>query len=161
MNWKILCVGSIVVLLVTVGSAQTRTSPSTTTAAAPATATATAPTTLVTGKLRVPADVEAFSDRTADLLLFEYDPRLADAPARQVDHVAIKPFGHEKGKETSVDFRIGTGTINTSRSYYVTAFVLDGTTRTHIGELDGKSGMNKVLTNGNPREITLIVRAVK
>ena len=66
-----------------------------------------------------------------------------------------------KGKETSVDLKIGTGTINASRSYYVTAFVLDGTTRTHIGEIDGKSGMNKVLTSGNPRDIKLIFRAVK
>jgi hypothetical protein len=81
--------------------------------------------------------------------------------AQQVDHAEIKPFSHEKGKETSVEFKIGgKGNLNTARSYYVTAFVLDGTTRTHIGEIDGKSGLNKVLTGGNPRDIKLIFRAV-
>jgi hypothetical protein len=120
------------------------------------------PTTLVTGKLVVPAEVDAFADRTLDLLLYEYDPRLADAPAKQIDHVVIKPFAHTKGQETSQDFKIGaTGTLNTSRRYYVTAFVLEGTTRTHIGEVDGKSGLANVLTGGNPKDIKLVFRAVK
>jgi hypothetical protein len=119
-------------------------------------------TTLVTGKLVVPAAVDTFAERTADLLLYEYDPRLADAPAKQIDHVVIKPFAHTKGTETAQEFKIGaTGTLNAGRSYYVTAFVLEGTTRTHIGEVDGKSGLAKVLTGGNPRDIKLVFRAVK
>lgn len=158
-NAKTLAIGSILTLVVAVGIAQPQASPPASTA--PAAATSTAPAPLVTGKLIVPAGVETFTDKTADLLLYEYDPRLADAPARQVDHVMIMPFGHEKGKETSVDFKIGTGAITASRGYYVTAFILDGTTRTHIGEIDGKSGLNKVLTGGNPRDIKLVFRAVK
>jgi hypothetical protein len=158
MNGKILCIGSLLALVAAVGTAWPQTAPATTTAPA----TATASSTRVTGQLIVPADVASFSDKTADLLLFEYDPRLAGAPAQQVDHLVIKPFAHEKGTETSVEFRIGgTSAWSASRSYYVTAFVLDAATRTHIGEIDGKSGLSKVLTGGNPRDIKLIFRAVK
>ena len=131
---------------------------------APATTPATAPanSTLVTGKLVIPAEVESFTDRTADLILYEYDPRLADAAAKQIDHVAIKPFKHEKGKETSVDFKIGAaGTIAPGRSYYVTAFILDGTTRTHIGENNARSGLANVITAGNPRELKSVFRPVR
>lgn len=118
-------------------------------------------TTKVTGTVTVPKGVEAFDKRTLELRLYEYDPRLADAAAALVELVEKKDFKHAKDADTVEKFEIGgKGLLKTDRKYYMTVFVLDGKTRTHIGELDGKAGLAKVLTDG-PRDAKFVVRAVK
>lgn len=118
-------------------------------------------TTKVTGTVTVPKGVAAFDKRTLELRLYEYDPRLADAPATLVELVEKKDFKHAAGADTVEKFEIGAkGKLKADRKYYLTVFVLDGQTRTHIGERDGKAGLGKVLTDG-PREAKFVVRAVK
>lgn len=118
-------------------------------------------TTKVTGTVTVPKGVEAFDKRTLELRLYEYDPRIADKAADLVELVEKKEFKHAKGTDTVEKFEIGAkGAMKADRRYYLTVFVLDGKTRTHIGELDGKAGLAKVLIDG-PREAKFVVRAVK
>lgn len=118
-------------------------------------------TTKVTGTVTVPKDVESFDRRTLELRLYEYDPRIADKAADLVELVEKKEFKHAKGMDTAEKFEIGAkGKLKADRRYYLTVFVLDGKTRTHIGELDGKSGLGKVLIDG-PRDAKFVVRAVK
>ncbi len=119
------------------------------------------PNTKVTGTVTVPKELETFEKRVLELRLYEYDPRIADKGADLVELVEKKDFHHTKGTDTVEKFVIGAkGKLRADRKYYVTVFVLDGKTRTHIGELDGKAGLAKVLTDG-PRVTTFVVRAVK
>ena len=119
-------------------------------------------TTKVTGKVIIPKDVGTFAKRTLELRLYGYDPRVADKAADLIDTFEVKDFAHETGKETAKEFVIGAkGEVKPNTKYYVTAFVLDGKTRTHIGQADHvKEPFNKVITDGNPREITLRFKEV-
>ena len=117
--------------------------------------------TKVTGTVTVPKDVDSFGKTVLELRLYEYDPRVADTAADLVELLEKKDFRHAKGTDTVEKFEIGAkGKRNADRRYYLTAFVLEGKTRTHIGELDGKPGLAKVLTDA-PREAKFVVRAVK
>jgi hypothetical protein len=116
----------------------------------------------VQGTLIIPKTVNAFTDHTMEILLFEYDPRLADAAATQVDKFAIEKFSHAADQETITPFHVGAKlSPRDDRSYYITVFVLKDGQRTHIGERDGKSGLCKVLTDGEPSEVKMVVRAVR
>ena len=55
------------------------------------------------------------------------------------------------------EFAIGVkGELKEGTKYYVTAFVLKGEDRTHVGQADHvKTPLNKVLTDGHPREVTI------
>lgn len=116
----------------------------------------------VNGILEIPKTDKGFEDYTLEIKLFEYDPRLADAPAKLVDEFSKEKFAHKGDETTSVRFRLGEKhVVRPDRHYYITAFVLKNGKRTHIGEKDGKSGLCKVLTNGNPSSVKLIVRPVR
>ncbi|HVL11850.1 MAG TPA: hypothetical protein VM529_04765 [Gemmata sp.] len=119
-------------------------------------------TTKVTGTVVIPKDAAAFAKRKLELRLYAYDPRIADKAADLIDTFEVKDFAHEAGKETTKEFTIGAkGELKPNTRYYVTAFVLDGETRTHIGQADHvKEPFNKVLTDGNLRKITLRFREV-
>ncbi len=119
-------------------------------------------TTKVSGKVIIPKDVGTFSKLTLELRLYAYDPRIADRAADLVDTFEVKDFAHETGKETSKEFTIGAkGQLQPNTKYYVTAFVLDGQTRTQMGQADHvKEPFNKVLTDGNPRQITIRFKEV-
>lgn len=119
--------------------------------------------TKVSGKLIFAKDLPAFAGKTVELLLFEYDPRIADKAATQIDKLEIKDVKHAGTAETVKEFSLGAkGKIGAGKSYYLTAFVLDGKTRTHIGQCDHvKEPFNKVLTGGNPRVVVVRFRAVK
>ena len=119
-------------------------------------------TTKVTGKVIIAKDVGSFAKRTLELRLYGYDPRIADKAADLIDTFEVKDFAHEEGKETTKEFTIGAkGALKPNTKYYVTAFVLDGKKRTHIGQADHvKEPFNKVITDGNPRDITLRFREV-
>ena len=47
-------------------------------------------------------------------------------------------------------------------SYYLTCFVIDAKTKRYLmGEKDGKRGLCKVLTGGNPNKVNLILRDLR
>jgi hypothetical protein len=119
-------------------------------------------TTKVTGTAIIPKDLPSFSGRTLELRLYAHDPRVADRAADLVEKVEVKDFKHETGTETKKEFTIGAkGELKPNMKYYVTAFVLDGEKRTHIGQADHvKEPFNKVITDGNPREITVRFKEV-
>jgi len=53
-------------------------------------------------------------------------------------------------------------TIKPGMSYYITCFVLDANGKRQLmGEKDGKRGLCKVLTAGNPKKVTLILRDLR
>jgi hypothetical protein len=112
----------------------------------------------------VPAELASFEKSRLEIKLWEYDPRLADVKASLFDEVVVKDYAHKKGKETRSAFSLGEkvngGKTSAGKAYYLTVFVTQGDQHTHIGEKDGKPGMTKVLTDGNPREVTLVLRAV-
>jgi hypothetical protein len=119
-------------------------------------------TTKVTGTVTLPKELDSFDGRILELRLYSYDPRIADKAADLVELVEKKEFKHAKGSETVAKFEIGAnGKLEAGRQYYMTVFVLDGKTRTHIGELDGKQGLAKVLGGGKGREAKFVVRSVK
>jgi len=119
--------------------------------------------TKVTGTVVVPQDVASFDGRVAELRLYAYDARIAGKAADLVEKVEIKDFTHVTGKETKKEFTIGAkGELKENTKYYVTAFVLKGEERTHLGQADHvKQPLNKVLTDNNPRTITIRFKEIK
>jgi hypothetical protein len=119
--------------------------------------------TKVTGVAVFPKDLPSFDGRVLELRLYAADPRVADKAAELVELVEVKEFKHVTGAETRKEFVIGAkGELKPTMRYYVTAFVLGGKDRTHIGLADHvKEPLNKVLTDGNPREVTIRFREVK
>jgi hypothetical protein len=113
--------------------------------------------TKVTGTVVVPKELASFDGRVLELRLYAYDPRAAGKAADLVEKVEIKDFTHVTGKETKKEFMIGAkGELKEGTKYYVTAFVLKGENRTHLGQADHvKQPLNKVITDGNPREIVI------
>ncbi|MEZ6139036.1 MAG: hypothetical protein R3B84_00560 [Zavarzinella sp.] len=119
-------------------------------------------TTKVIVKVVIPKEVASFTDQTLELRLYEYNPLIADKAADLVEKIEKAKFAHTQGKETTVELVIGAkGTVTPMHAYYLTTFVLKGANRTHIGEIDGKSGLCKVIANGNPRTVQMIVRPVR
>lgn len=115
----------------------------------------------VTGAVVVPAELAGFAGRTLELQLFKIHPLLADAPAELVDTVVIGDFGHVKGEVSRKSFEIGRAArVDPELKYYLTCFILDGQTRTHIGETPEKE-LCKVLTQGHPRVAEFTVRPVR
>ena len=114
-------------------------------------------TTKVTGTVIVPKDVPSFDGRVLELRLYTLEKNVADKPADLVEKVEIKDFTHIVGKETKKEFTIGAkGEVKENTRYYITAFVLKGEDRTHLGQADHvKFPLNKVITDGNPREVTI------
>jgi hypothetical protein len=119
-------------------------------------------TTKVKGVVIIPKEVASFEGRVLELRLYTIDKNIADKAADLVEKVEIKDFKHETGKETKKEFTVGAkGELNARNRYYITAFVLDGEKRTHIGQADHvKEPFNKVLTDGNPREVTIRFKEV-
>ena len=117
----------------------------------------------VQATVQVPAKLDSFKDQQLELLLYEFDPRIAGKKATQIDKHLNKTFSHATGKDTAVEITLGAkATINPKMRYYITVFVLDaGGKRTHIGEKDGKAGLCLVLTDGNPSKVTTIARPVR
>lgn len=114
-------------------------------------------TTKVTGIIIIPKEAASFDNRVVELRLYGIAKNVADKSADLIEKIEIKDFTHETGKETKKTFTIGAkGTLDAGNRYYVTAFVLKGDERTHLGQADHvKEPFNKVLTDGNPREITI------
>lgn len=118
--------------------------------------------TLVRGEVFVPAALESFEGLTLQLQLWEYDPRAVDRPAALLDRVELHPAVHDRGRDSASPFQLGgrgdQGGIRPGFRYYVTCFLRAGERRTHVGEPEGREGLCRVLTEGHPREVRLILR---
>jgi hypothetical protein len=113
-------------------------------------------------KAVVPARLESFKDRTLEVLLYKYDPRLADTTADLVDRYEVKNFAHTRGTDTVKVFSLGKKEkLDEKKGYYLTLFILDGKTRTHIGECEHARGFARVLTGTAPNEVSATFREVK
>lgn len=116
----------------------------------------------VQGVLVIPKTVGSFEGHTLEIKLFEYDPFLADAPAKLVDEFGVENYGHTQGNAAETTFSVGTKLEpRQNRRYYITVFVLKDGKRTHIGEIDGKNGVGKVLADGKPSNVKVIARPVR
>ena len=119
--------------------------------------------TKVTGTVVTPKTVKDYSGLTLELCLYEYHPFIADKPADLVAKLNLKKYTHKVGKETKTQFKVGeAGTIMAGMSYYLTCFVIDANGKRYLmGEKDGKRGLCKVLTGGNPNKVNLILRDLR
>lgn len=117
---------------------------------------------LVHGTITIPAASTIEPGEKIELKLFEFDPLLADVSAKLVDEKMVDEIPHETGKDTEIPFAIGGDyEVQKGRRYYITVFVLQGETRTHIGEIDSKRGLNVVLQNGDRSPVQVIMRQLK
>ena len=100
----------------------------------------------ISGALTINADEESFANATAWVRVWEYDPFLADAAAKQFAESRISDIEHETGKATQIPFSIGgADQINAGKKYYVTVFVYrDGKVGKVENEIFFLDGFNKV-----------------
>ena len=119
--------------------------------------------TKVTGTVVTSKTVKDYAALTLELRLYEYHPFIADKPADLVAKLNLKDYAHKAGKETKTQFKVGeAGTIMAGMSYYLTCFVIDTKGKRYLmGEKDGKRGLCKVLTAGNPNKVNLILRDLR
>ena len=117
----------------------------------------------VTGTVIAPKAVKDIAGLTLELRLYEYDPMLAGGSATLVAKLRMNDVAHKKGKETKTKFTLAEGaSIQPRRSYYLTCFVVDAKGKRYLmGEKDGKRGLCKVLANGNPNKVNLILRDLR
>jgi hypothetical protein len=96
---------------------------------------------------------------TLELRLYKIHPMIADKAADLVEKVEVKGFSHTEGTETTKELVIGSqAKLDPAMKYYITCFVLDAKDkRTHMGE-SGKQGPSNVLTQGNPKQVSLKIR---
>lgn len=75
----------------------------------------------VEGEFQIQAQDKTIAGVTLLGRLYEFDPRLADAPATLVDKVEVANVAHTTGKATTVKFALGAKvTVKADRRYYVT-----------------------------------------
>jgi len=117
----------------------------------------------ITGAVIAPKSVKNFSGLTLELRLYEYHPLIADKPADLIAKLEMKNHAHKKGKETKTTFTLADKRqINPRMSYYLTCFVIDANGKRYLmGEKDGKRGLCKMLTEGNPNKVKLILRDLR
>ncbi len=116
-----------------------------------------------TGTVVTPKTVKDYAALTLEVRLYEYHPFIADKPADLVAELNHANYTHKAGKETKTQFKVGeAGTIMAGMSYYLTCFVIDANGKRYLmGEKDGKRGLCKVLTAGNPNKVHLILRDLR
>jgi len=116
-----------------------------------------------TGTVVTPKTVKDYAALTLEVRLYEYHPFIADKPADLVAKLNLKDYAHKAGKETKTQVKVGeAGTITAGMSYYLTCFVIDAKGKRYLmGEKDGKRGLCKVLTAGNPNKVNLILRDLR
>ncbi|PQO25097.1 hypothetical protein C5Y96_26715 [Blastopirellula marina] len=117
---------------------------------------------IVQGTITIPDSTTVEQGETIEVKLFEFDPLLADAPAKLIDEKILTEIQHETGPSTEIPFALGSDLeVQKDCRYYITVFVLQGSDRTHIGEIEGKRGLNVVLQNGDRSPVNLILRPLK
>lgn len=102
--------------------------------------------TAISGSLTINSDEESFANATAWVRVWEYDPLLADAAAKQFAESRIDDIVHETGKATEIPFSIGgEDQLNAAKKYYLTVFVYrDGKVGQVENEIFFLDGFNKV-----------------
>ena len=117
----------------------------------------------VTGTIVTPKTVKAYSGLELEIRLYEYHPFIADKAADLVGKFNQKNYAHKTGAEAKTQFILGDASkIKQGMSYYITCFILDAKgKRILMGENNGKRGLCKVLTEGNPNKIALILRDLR
>lgn len=111
--------------------------------------------------IHAPAGLATIAGQRLDARLYRFDPRLADAPATLVDSVTV-PFSHRAGAATNTGLTLGSESAPApGMGYYITVFVLADGKRTHIGEADGEPGLMRVLTDGHPGTLMVILRPLR
>lgn len=114
---------------------------------------------IVQGTITIPETSTELSDQVIEVKLFEFDPLLSDVSAKLVDKTALTGIQHESGQMLEVPFAVGADyEIQKDRRYYITVIALQGKTRTHIGEIEGKRGLNIVLQNGDRMKVNVVLR---
>ena len=107
----------------------------------------------VTGTFTIPADHAAIEGVTLRVILYEYDPLLADVGANPLDQVDIADVAHKPGEPTVVKFTAGSGkTTRPDRGYYLSVRGYRGDAYVYYG-VPGQGGIGRVLTEGHPREV--------
>ena len=117
----------------------------------------------LTATLIIPKEVPTFEGLTLQLMLFEYDPFVADAAANKFDEVKVKDFAHTEGTETKKTFVLGEkvngGKIRANRKYYLVTDIVDAAgKRTHYGDCSHRKGLCSVLTGEFPRVVEVKLR---
>ncbi|GGO66026.1 MliC family protein [Bowmanella pacifica] len=116
----------------------------------------------VVGEFVIPKSVGSFDGRRLELVLFKYDPRIADKAAQRVDSLVIEDFSHVQEFVTQQDFVLGQNIkLDPQQGYYLTLFVLDGQRRTHMGMCQhSPDNLCKVLTQGGPLQVDFVINPV-
>jgi hypothetical protein len=114
-----------------------------------------------TGTVVTPKTVKDYAALTLEVRLYEYHPFIADKPADLVAELNHANYTHKAGKETKTQFAMRVK-VKPGMSYYLTCFVTDANGKRYLmGEKDGKRGLCKVLTAGNPNKVYLILRDLR
>lgn len=100
----------------------------------------------ISGKLTIRSEEESFARATAWIRVWEYDPFLADAAAKQFGEARVADINHDNGTETEIPFSIGDAeNISPERKYYITVFIYrDGKVGQVGKEMFFLDGFNKV-----------------
>ncbi|KPK50543.1 MAG: hypothetical protein AMK72_01970 [Planctomycetes bacterium SM23_25] len=116
----------------------------------------------VTGAFIISDGIPSFEGYVLEIKLWQYNPLVADVSATLVGEHVVKGYRHTKGTETKTAFTLRPKDgVKNGMNYYVTAFVLDGGKRTHMGQRDGRPGLCKVLAQGQPTTVQLIARDLR
>ena len=117
----------------------------------------------LTATVIIPKDVPSFEGLTLQLMLFEFDPRLADAAADKFDEIKVIDFAHKEGTETKKTFVLGEkvngGKVRANRKYYLVTDIVDADgKRTHYGDCSHRKGLCSVLTGEFPKKVEVKLR---
>lgn len=113
-----------------------------------------APTASVPRTVRVdatcvlPAAGPAVSNGVLVARLYEYDPRKADAPAREIGRTTLPGVSHRPGAETGVRFAV-VGRTGAERAHYLTAVVYPEGAPAGESGLYQLEGFQRVLETGS------------
>jgi hypothetical protein len=104
----------------------------------------------------------SFRDQRLVVMLYHDNPLQGDRGDTAVDRLIDRKFFHQQGQETVFKITLGEkARLKPGVQYTVNLTVFDGASnRTHVGEMNGATGPFRVITNGNPRDVTLTVRPV-
>ena len=85
------------------------------------------PPTRVQVTVEIPSELPSFDDTALVAILFEFDPRIADKPADEVDRVVVRHLGHQQGIEQTLRFAIGgkLNNVQAERRYYVSCRIYE------------------------------------
>lgn len=116
-----------------------------------------APKNEVTGRFMIPADAATTEGMTLIVRLWEYDPLLADASAKEVGSFEKNELSHEQGEESAFSYTVrpsaNDGQLKASMKYYVTAQIDHAGKRLFYGKPE-QGGMAKVFEDGQSSEVT-------